>query len=92
MELKLNANAHAILKIDMSVKPKGYIDLIHGDMGANYALMKADGWALAILIEGLKNSVQKYEQLTDPGDKDKLEKIKEIRDSVVYIRQSCISQ
>lgn len=75
-----------------TTKPKGYMDLIHADKGAEYAIMKGDSWALAIIIEGLKNSIQKYEGLEDQGDKDKLAKIREIKTSVDYIRESCINE
>jgi hypothetical protein len=76
----------------MSIKPKGYVDLVHADKGAGFALMKGDSWALGIIIEGLRNSIQKYEVLTDQGDLDKLAKIKEITDQIVYIRESCINE
>lgn len=76
----------------MSIKPKGYIELVHGDKGAGFAIMKGDSWALGIIIEGLRNSIQKYEGLEDQGDIDKLAKIREIKASVDYIRESCINQ
>lgn len=76
----------------MSIKPKGYVDLVHADKGAGFALMKGDAWALGIIVEGLRNSIQKYEGLEDQGDIDKLEKIREIKTSVEYIRESCLNE
>ena len=75
----------------MSVTPKGYITLIHGEKGLGYAIMKMDAMAMAIIDEGLRNSIQKYEQMED-GDTSKLAKIKELEEQIVYCRQSSLRE
>lgn len=91
---RLNVNVH--VTYDMSLKPgsKGEIVLVHGDRNGGYAVMKMDSRAIAILAEGLAQSIQKYASMenADGGDRDKLDKIRELKSQLVYCRDSCIKE
>jgi len=87
---RLNANASVIR--NMTNTDKGVVALVHGEKGTGVSIVKMDSRAMAIIIEGLKNSVQKYEQLTDKDDVEKLTKIRELLELIGYCRESSLRE
>jgi hypothetical protein len=84
--------AHASVTENMTNTDKGVIALVHGEKGSGISIVKMDSRAMAIIIEGLKNSIQKYENLTDKDDVEKLEKIRELNESIRYCREASLRE
>jgi len=84
--------AHASVTENMTNTDKGVVALVHGEKGTGVSIVKMDSRAMAIIIEGLKNSVQKYEQLTDKDDVEKLTKIRELLELIGYCRESSLRE